>query len=94
MVFKHSNILECNTFIVRCPTYQHLRVEKNLSDDKDLVNYFRKVIDIREKLEDKRNNVEMEEVGHNYRLHRHIPSFGAHSDRQISYVLFVCCDGV
>ena len=43
--------------IVRCPTYKHLRVEKNLSDDKDLVNYFRKVIDIREKLEDKRNNV-------------------------------------
>ena len=43
--------------IVRCPTYQHLRVEKNLSDDKDLVNYFRKVIDIREKLEEKRNNL-------------------------------------
>ena len=32
--------------IVRCPTYQHLRKDKNLSDDKDLVNYFRKVIDI------------------------------------------------
>ena len=43
--------------IVRCPTYQHLRKDKNLSDDKDLVNYFRKVIDIREKLDEKRNNV-------------------------------------
>ena len=32
-------------------------LEKNLSDDKDLVNYFRKVIDIREKLEEKRNNL-------------------------------------
>ena len=39
--------------IVRCPTYQHLRIDKNLSDDKDLVSYFRKVIQIREKLEDK-----------------------------------------
>ena len=38
--------------IIRCPSYQHLRIGKNLSSDKDLVEYFRKVIQIREKIED------------------------------------------
>ena len=35
--------------ILRCPCYQQLRVGKNLESDKDLVQYFRKVIQIREK---------------------------------------------
>jgi hypothetical protein len=61
--------------IVRCPAYQHLQVEKNLSDDKDLVTYFRKVIDLREKLEKERNTVYRMKLV-NCRLHRHIHSFG------------------
>ena len=35
--------------ILRCPCYQQLRVGKNLDSDKDLVQYFRKVIQVREK---------------------------------------------
>ena len=38
--------------IVRCPVYQPLRVGKDLNKDKDLVDYFRKVIDRRQKIED------------------------------------------
>ena len=39
--------------IIRCPTYQHLRSGKNLESDRDLVEYFRKVLQIRDKSEDK-----------------------------------------
>ena len=38
--------------IIRCPSYQHLRSGKNLESDKDLVEYFRRVIQIRDKSED------------------------------------------
>ena len=42
---NHWRCLECQTpdtqeHIVRCPFYQHLRVEKNMNFDKDLVDYF------------------------------------------------------
>ena len=48
--------LDCQTpdtqeHIVRCPVYQPLRVGKDLNNDKDLVDYFRKVIDCRQKEE-------------------------------------------
>ena len=36
--------------VVRCPTYQQLRVGKDLGKDKDLVDYFRKVIENRMKI--------------------------------------------
>ena len=35
--------------ILRCPCYQHLRIGKDLKSNKDIVEYFRKVIKIREK---------------------------------------------
>ena len=41
--------------IIRCPSYQHLRTGKDLSSDKDLVQYFRKVLSLRDKLDDERN---------------------------------------
>ena len=51
---------ECSTpdtqeHVIRCPFFQHLRIGKNLHSDKDLVDYFRKVIKIREKLDDEMN---------------------------------------
>ena len=51
---QDCKIPDTQDHIVRCPAYQHLRIDKNLSNDKDLVSYFRKVIQIREKLEDER----------------------------------------
>ena len=39
--------------IVRCPTFEHLRLGKDLKCDKDLVLYFQKVIQIRENVEKK-----------------------------------------
>ena len=47
---QDCQIPDTQDHIVRCPAYQHLRIDKNLSNDKDLVSYFRKVIQIREKL--------------------------------------------
>jgi hypothetical protein len=35
--------------IIRCPSYQHLRTGKDLSSDKDLVQYFREVLSLRDK---------------------------------------------
>ena len=51
---------ECSTpdtqeHVIRCPFFQHLRIGKNLHSDKDLVDYFRKVIRIREKIDDEMN---------------------------------------
>ena len=53
--------LDCQTpdtqeHIVRCPAYQPLRVGKDLNNDKDLVDYFRKVIKTREKIEEMKND--------------------------------------
>ena len=44
--------LECNTsdtqdHIVRCRSYQDIRIGKDLNSDKDLVDYFREVIKMR-----------------------------------------------
>ena len=52
---QDCQILDTQDHIVRCPTYQHLGLDKNLGNDKDFVSYFREVIQIREKLEDERN---------------------------------------
>ena len=51
---QDCQIPDTQDHIVRCPAYQSLRADKDLSNDKDLVSYFRKVIKIREKLEDER----------------------------------------
>ena len=44
------HIPDTQEHIVRCPTFEHLRVGKNLDNDKDLVSYFQKVINIREQI--------------------------------------------
>ena len=41
--------------IIRCPSYQHLRMGKDLASDKDLVEYFRKVLSIRDQIDDEKN---------------------------------------
>ena len=46
---KECKVLDTQEHIVRCPTYKSLREDKDLSNDKDLIDYFRKVIDIRSK---------------------------------------------
>ena len=46
---KECQVLDTQEHIVRCPTYRSLRNDKNLTNDKDLIDYFRKVIDIRSK---------------------------------------------
>ena len=51
---QDCQIPDTQDHIVRCPAYQQLRIDKDLNNDKDLVAYFRKVIKIREKLEDAR----------------------------------------
>ena len=56
---NHWKCQECFTpdtqeHSIRCPSYQHLRLGKDLASDKDLVEYFRKVLSIRDKIEDKR----------------------------------------
>ena len=59
--FKKNNwkchdccIVDTQEHILRCPSYQSLRTGKNLRKDKDLVDYFRKVIKIREKEDEER----------------------------------------
>ena len=42
-------VLDTQEHIVRCPAYTSLRNGKDLESDKDLVDYFRKVIEIRNK---------------------------------------------
>ena len=46
---QDCNIPDTQDHILRCPCYQQLRVGKNLNCDKDLVEYFRRVIQIRDK---------------------------------------------
>ena len=46
---QDCDIPDTQDHILRCPCYQQLRVGKILDSDKDLVQYFRKVIQIREK---------------------------------------------
>ena len=42
--------VETQSHILFCPAYAALREGKSLSSDKDVVDYFRKVMEIREKL--------------------------------------------
>ena len=49
---KDCEIPDTQEHILRCPTYEHLRIGKDLNFDKDLVGYFRTIIDIRVKLDD------------------------------------------
>ena len=46
---QDCDVLDTQDHVTRCPAYQQLRVGKNLSCDKDLVEYFRKIIQIRDK---------------------------------------------
>ena len=53
---NHWKWLHCLTpdtqeHILRCPCYQHLRTGKGMNSDKELVDYFRKIINLREKLD-------------------------------------------
>ena len=59
--FKKNNwkchdcsIVDTQEHIIRCPSYQSIRTGKDLGKDKDLVEYFRKVIKIREKEDEER----------------------------------------
>ena len=61
--FKKNNwkchdccIVDTQEHILRCPSYQSLRTGKDLGKDKDLVEYFRKVIKIREKEDEERQD--------------------------------------
>lgn len=44
-----SNI-ETQNHVLQWPAYADLRVDKNINDDKDLIDYMKKVISIRDKL--------------------------------------------
>ena len=44
----HCPNIDTQSHVRYCPAYEHLRMNKNLDDDKDLVNYFQKVIAMRE----------------------------------------------
>ena len=46
---QDCQVLDTQDHVIRCPVYQNLRTGKDLEKDKDLVEYFRKVIDIRNK---------------------------------------------
>ena len=42
-------VRKSHIYVVRCPVYLSLRTGKDLESDKDLVEYFRKVIALRTK---------------------------------------------
>ena len=44
---QECQVLDTQEHIVRCPVYASIRSGKDLHKDKDLVEYFRKVIDLR-----------------------------------------------
>ena len=46
---QECQVLDTQDHVVRCPVYLNLRTGKDLENDKDLVEYFRKVINIRSK---------------------------------------------
>ena len=45
-----KSAIESQSHILWCPSYRELRAEKNMNNDKDLVNYILKVMEIRERL--------------------------------------------
>ena len=46
---QECQVLDTQEHVVRCPIYISLRNGKDLSSDRDIVEYFRRVIDIRKK---------------------------------------------
>ena len=53
---QHCFTPDTQEHILRCPCYQHLRTGKDMNSDKVLVDYFRKVIKLREKFDDEKRN--------------------------------------
>ena len=49
----HCPNIDTQAHIRHCPAYQHLRMDKNLDNDMDLVKFFQEVIKLRESLLDK-----------------------------------------
>ena len=49
-----ENAIESQSHLLWCPAYQQLREGKDLKNDKHLINYIKKVLEIREKLSLKR----------------------------------------
>ena len=47
----HCDMMDSQSHILLCASYKHMREGKNLHSDRDLVQYFREVISLREKLE-------------------------------------------
>ena len=45
-----KSAIDTQSHILWCPSYKELRAGKDIKNDKDLVNYILKVMDIREKL--------------------------------------------
>ena len=45
-----KSAIETQSHVLWCPSYRELRAGKNIDNDKDLVHYIQKVMDIREKL--------------------------------------------
>ena len=43
--------IESQNHVLHCPAYAELRNGKNINDDNDLTEYFRKVLQLREKLQ-------------------------------------------
>ena len=48
----HCPSIDTQSHIRHCPAYQHLRENKDLDNDQDLVRYFQQVIQMREALQD------------------------------------------
>ena len=46
-----TGAIESQSHVLHCPAYKKLREGKNLGNDKDIVEYFRKVLQIRENLD-------------------------------------------
>ena len=44
--------MDSQEYVLSCESYRHLREGKDLMSDSDLVQYFREVISLREKLDD------------------------------------------
>ena len=45
-----SCFIETQSHLLWCPAYQSLRTNKNMNNDRDMINYIRKVLEIRQDL--------------------------------------------
>ena len=45
-----SSSIESQSHLLWCPAYQNLRENKSLENDQDLINYIKKVLEIRDEL--------------------------------------------